>query len=318
MKNVIFYTQAGPGIGLGHVSRCLVLANELENGGHHCSFVGNEHVTNRVEQNGFSMIGHAEEALSNADVCIVDMRGGVPLDFARAVRDLCTVFVILDDCAPPPDLARFLTDLMIYPGITNRPYDELDWTDFDGRWFEGADWIMLHKQFQNRPKKKRHGNRVIISGGGSDPLDVTTKILDALSDSSFDLCAIIGPNNTLFEPHGFPDVKIVYSPRDMAEALEWGDVAVVTYGSTVFESLALELPVITVPVFGDQNASASLVAKRSGGVVYNLGEIGTWGDADAVRAAEKMFSLNDLQRARAFVDGKGAQRVAQKIMEAAC
>lgn len=309
MKDVYFYTHAGPGIGMGHVSRCLVLARELSKK-HRCRFIGDSHVADQTARENIETVSAYPLIFPTADVYVADFRGGVPAHRAKQLRDVSDVLVIFDDCAPLPDPARFYADLMIYPGITNRPHCELDWTGFDGEWHEGADWIMLHEKFQNRPPRKRHGNRVVVCGGGSDPLDVTTKILNCLS--GLDVCAIIGPSNTQFEPGCYPDVKIVHSPPDMADALEWGDVAIVTYGSTVFESLALGIPVIIVPVFGDQGASADLVAERSGGAVCNLGEIDTWCGADVSAAVDRALAIDGSQR---FVDGLGASRVAERIEE---
>jgi hypothetical protein len=91
------------------------------------------------------------------------------------LSEYCHVLVILNGVGyPDGDPGRLLADLVFYQGVTGRPY-ELDWTGFEGEWFEGPDWLILRREFsQVKAKPGSHDPpRIVVAGGGSDPKNVT-------------------------------------------------------------------------------------------------------------------------------------------------
>jgi UDP-2,4-diacetamido-2,4,6-trideoxy-beta-L-altropyranose hydrolase len=329
MKTVALYVKAGRETGYGHIVRSLTLADELRAQGALCEFMGNPLIVSRVTAAGFTAYGGSgsyfeENYLKvNADAWIVDLEGGCPPELAAQLRDRCKVLGILNGVGyPDGDPGRLLADLVFYQGVTRRPH-ELDWTGFRGEWHEGPRWLILREDFRSvQANPGAHDPpRVVVACGGSDPKDVTGCFLDAFkSVKDIRLQAIVGPSNgRSYQEYGH-NTAVWHDPPDMARALAWADVACVSYGMTAFECLALGLPTVALSVSPDHATSAELASRRSRGALAHLGEVENVGAAD-IRAAV-LEALGDVERrsrlAGEFVDGRGAGRVADRIMEKLC
>lgn len=326
MINIAFHVMAGKETGYGHIVRCLALAEELKQHGALCIFVGNPSIVSVATQAGFSAYGGAgqywEENYSKtaADVWIVDLEGGTPPALARQLKSQCKKLVILNGVGyPDGDPGRLFADLVFYQGVSERPYF-LNWEGFTGQWFEGPEWLILRKEFAaHKPRVSFHDPlRVVVAGGGSDPKGVTEKAAHALADYSIHVRAILGPAYAGSDLNYNNLIEYMRNPPDMAATLAWADIAIVSYGMTAFECLALGLPTIALSISPDHAASAELVQERSGGALESLGPVGDVSDASILAAVYgKMMNYSKCsQRAREFVDGLGAGRVADKIMEA--
>jgi len=323
---VAFYVKAGQETGYGHIVRCLALADELRARGCNCAFIGNAEIAQRVGAAGFSFyVGsgqHFDEFYldTEADVWIVDLEGGCSPDLAARLVPRCRVFCILNGVGyPDGDPGRLLADLVFYQGRTDRPR-RLQWPGFEGDWFEGTKWLILRKDFQSlRAQPGTHDPpRVVVAGGGSDPKDVTGLALRALEGEPYSVRAIIGPANSnglTFDPF---QVDVVHDPDDMADVLVWADVAVVSYGMTAFECLALGLPVVALSISEDHAESARLVGMGSLGALFSLGEVEYVSVHDVRWAVDMQLGRHQQsisKMARAYCDGRGAALVAGKILE---
>ena len=323
MTSVAFYVKAGEQTGYGHIIRCLALAQELKARGVHCRFLTNFEGRKRARASGFPTQNALKTNLGlkmDPDVWIVDLEGGCSPSLANDLRFRCKVLVILNGVGyPDGDPGRLVADLVFYQGQTQRPY-HLSWPDFCGEWFEGPDWLILGKDFQSvvaMEKPVIHAPpRVVICGGGSDPKNVTALALDALKDTHYQCCAIVGPANTREYGYNPRNAELVPDPPNMAEQLAWADVAIVSYGMTAFECLALGVPVVALSISEDHVASAQLVARRSSGALLSLGRVES-ADAEDIRwgVGLQLSRLPGLSLlACEFVDGRGAGRVADKIL----
>lgn len=324
MTTIGFRAEAGEQTGYGHAIRCLALANELKDRGCQCVFSGNRAVEEMADNHGFDL-WHVKRKY-RTDVFIVDLEGGTPPALARQLKQRCEKLVILNGVGyPDGDPGRLFADLVFYQGVSRSPY-ELDWTEFTGEWYEGPEWLILRKEFQGHsPRISFHDPlRVVVAGGGSDPKDITSRAVDALSTQSVDVLAILGPAHLGFLPnleyanrHDEFSMESLRNPPSMTEALAWGDIAIVSYGMTAFECLALGLPTIALSISPDHATSAELVQERSGGALESLGLVEDVSDASILAAihGQMMNYSKCSQRAREFVDGLGAARVADRIME---
>ena len=339
--NINFLVKANQQTGLGHIVRSLALADEFKARGHSCCFFTNTEAVERIRAAGHSFACIEPDDYPANDVWVVDLPLGIPLPVAQALRDKCAVLAVLNGAGHPDgDPGRLLADLVFYQGCTLNPY-ALSWDGFEGEWFEGAHWLILRSEFQNGKVEGQQYQsalayrsdgytglfqegetewqyinppHVVITGGGSDPKDVTGKVLEALVNRAIHQRVIIGPANKRDYTHY--RVAFCFSPPNMAEALSFGDIAVISYGMTAFECLTLGVPTIALSISPDHVASAELVQERSNGALLSLGEVERV-TAEDIRAAVKdaLYHRDELsQKARAFCDGRGAERVADKIL----
>ncbi len=318
-----FRVDAGENVGLGHIVRSLALAQELKSRGAHCWFRGNHLAQMFATRASFPVISDNEHALMRADAWIVDMQGGCSPSIAQRFRWSCEKLVILNGVGySPDDPARFLADLVFYQGCSERPR-QLDWARFEGQWYEGAEWIILRPEFGEYRRHRPSGDlahlpRVLISGGGMNKGSVANKILDALSGCNYQMRVISGKRDDglhkLLRQKG---VELMEQPLNVAEAMDWADVAVIAYGMTAFECLCLGLPVVALSLTEGHAEGAFIVNSKSYGALSNLrlaSEIDEHGIQEAVFDA--IMHLGEMsQSALDFVDGFGVQRVADRILE---
>jgi spore coat polysaccharide biosynthesis protein SpsF len=275
---------------------------------------------------GFVTLPEDAETALPADVWVVDLQEGCPPEVAAEYRPLCGTLIIMNGVGwNTNDPARLLADLVFYQGVCKRPY-EMNWDDFTGEWYEGPEWVILRPQFAEHRRLRTEPHdppRVLVMGGGVDKGGVTDTIITALAGQYYDLRVIMGKRavnvsggEMCLERDG---AKFIYNPPNIAESMAWADVAVISYGMTAFECMALGLPPVALSLGAAQLEGARLVTKRGNGALLNLGLVKDVVPADiqgAVRGA-----LGNLERRSQscldFVDGLGAGRVADKIVEAA-
>jgi len=151
-----------------------------------------------------------------------------------------------------------------------------------------------------------------------DAHNITERVVDALGGSKLQLRVIIGPGNTTFAPQG--GIETIRTPRSMARALAWADVAVVSYGMTALECLALGLPTVALSISRGHETSADLVQDETDGALTSLGLVDDV-SADSIRRtvmdlveAQRRWNGLDLEgKARRYIDGRGVERVVDLI-----
>lgn len=164
------------------------------------------------------------------------------------------------------------------------------------------------------------GRRVVVTFGGSDPDNVSARVLQGLAGvrEQLEILVLVGPANphrASLElaaarcPHA---VEMVVDPSDMAARLAWGDLAVAAAGVTALELARVGTPHISIVVADNQRPGAA--ALEHCGTVMNLGwqadvEPETIGHAVAelVHDAPRRAELS--RRAGELVDGRGVLRV---------
>jgi UDP-2,4-diacetamido-2,4,6-trideoxy-beta-L-altropyranose hydrolase len=198
----------------------------------------------------------------------------------------------------------------------------------------GPHYCLLRREFSAwrdwKRKVSQAGRRVLVTMGGSDPENVTTRIVDALALLTLeDLEGIVvvggsSPHSELEERSRFPLDKLnkIIVRRDvtnMAELMAWADVAISSAGTTCWELCLLSLPAILVDVAANQTALAQELSRRHCAI-----HLGRPEDFTPVQLASQLESLlNSWEtrdalsvRCRELVDGKGAQRVVSAMRSA--
>lgn len=309
----------GRNAGLGHVIRCIALAKELSLRGAHCWFRANDMAQVLAVREGFPVVGVRQGTPLAANVWIIDLPRGCPPREAQAFRPRCEKLVVLNGVGySTDDPSRFLSDLVVYQGCSNRPY-ELNWEGFHGEWREGASWVILRREFpeRHRPARKIQGRpRVILSGGGENIGGLLDTIAGEVAGHGFELRAITKRDCNLRDKLDKLDIESIERPRNVAEVMAWADVAVISYGMTAFECLCLGIPVVALSLREDHQIGAALVEERSGGALFAAGLVSEMRGGELPLLVDR--HLTDLERsssqALAFVDGRGVERVADLIL----
>jgi len=193
----------------------------------------------------------------------------------------------------------------------------------------GAAYALLRGEFQAWQHWEREvppvAAKVIVTLGGSDPENVTEKVVEALFRlSGLESLIVIGGSN----PHltslqaavtgRSAAVQLVTDAPDVPKLMAWADIAVAAGGSTSWELAFMGLPSLVL-VLADNQMSIAAATHRER-LSINLGD---HAKVDAERMAEAIGSLaSDFERrremsrrGRQIMDGLGADRVARLLVE---
>ena len=330
---ILFRCDGSPEIGLGHVVRCLALADELRET-HNCRIAfamrrgplgfemvqkkGYPVLTPSNNNQSFDYARWLVEVIDNVgpQTLILDVRDDLPRAVVEELREQGILIVTLDD----PSERRLAADLAFYPPVPQ--VQRLDWTGFTGQLYVGWDWVVLRREFAHRPSSVPHERpRILVTMGGSDPTGLTLKAVEALDllDEEFETVVVLGPGfshhealrNLLSRTRRLFDVR--QNVTDMSSLMAQSDLAVASFGVTAYELGAMGVPAIYLCLTQDHAESASAFVKA--GMAVCLGEHTQV--TEQVIAETIRHLLNDVSGrlrmanlARQQIDGQGVRRIA--------
>ena len=193
-----------------------------------------------------------------------------------------------------------------------------------------TEYTLLRREFLSWAAWKREiptqVKRLLITLGGGDPENVTTKIVESIQlmdTQELELTVIVGGSN----PHQKAvkealdrlscDTQILKNTKEMPRLMAWEDIAITGGGSTCWESAFMGLP-SAVFVLAD-NQSDIATGLHAAGVVLNLGP---HKDVDLKGIATELKALMENQKWRKemslmgkrLVDGQGSMRVLKALV----
>ncbi len=340
--NVLIRCDGSPENGLGHVVRCLTLADELHDV-HDC------HITfamrtgplgiKMVKEKDYEVLTPPKGDLSfdyrewlnecarnvEAKVLILDVRDGLQRTTLDELRKEGILIVTIDD----PENKRLSADLVFCLPVPQ--VKRVDWTGFSGEPYVGWEWVILRKEFSHAscPKSQAsgyvlHTPKVLVTMGGSDPHGMTLKVVKAMErlDEDFEVVVVLGAGFQHKKEFGnlLSNCKRRFDVREnvqnMAEIMAQSDLAVASFGVTAYELAAMGVPAIYLCLTEDHAESASAFVEEGMAVCLDVfPHVTKTMLAEALRQllndAPKRSQMAD--RARQQVDGQGVERVARMI-----
>jgi len=336
--SVLFRCDGSPEIGLGHVVRCLALADELAQA-HGCQVafamrqgpLGHELVraggypafTPPEDEGSFDYLGWLEGVANQVEAraLILDVRDDLPAQAVGRLRELGLLIATLDD---PSDRRREV-DLAFYPPVPQAK--RLDWAGFAGQLHLGWEWVVLRREFAHPPARVDHDRPVVlVTMGGSDPAGLTLRAVAALDRllGDFDTLVVLGPG---YSHHDELAALLATTGRqfclrrdvsDMSALMAQADLAVASFGVTAYELAAIGVSALYLCLTQDHAESASAFVEA--GMADSLG---VYTEVTAEMLAERVGALladaprraRMGQRARELVDGCGAERMGRAIAD---
>ena len=274
---VIFRVDASLEMGIGHVMRCLTLANELKQQNHEIIFICRELTGNHIllikypvlvlpKNDNFQSDGlylnwlgvtqeqDAEQTIKvipkNIDLLIVD---SYALDeiWHKQLKPYTKKIMVIDDLAD----RQFDCNVLLNQNLGTQIEDYKDKVLNNCELLLGCDYALLRPEFPNLREKaliKRKNTKVIknilISMGGSD---ITNKTYDILQEVSDDLNIVvilggISPHNKMIKNYAKSrkNVKVVVDADNISRLMFDADLAIGAGGSTSWERCCLGLPTL--------------------------------------------------------------------------
>ena len=187
----------------------------------------------------------------------------------------------------------------------------------------GPRYILLRREFAFWRKRRfeiaPQARRILVTMGGSDPDNVTEKILRVLlAEPDLDLTVVLGGSNPhctdierLVEQANRP-IRLLKDVADMPALMVWADLVVSGAGTTSWEICMMGLPAAFCVLAPNQERIAAELERL--GAAVDLGYAGRIPAdetrktlCELVRSHAKRAKMS--ARGREIVDGYGAQRV---------
>ena len=360
---VAFRVDASCVIGTGHVMRCLALANELKVQDVDVQFIiraHDGHLEKIIQQNGFkttllpkSQSGYENEQSDPVHAHWLGLSWKIDAqETIQAIGDYDLDWLIVDhygiDCRWHNELRNVARKIMVIDDLADRQLDcDLLLDQTFGRKEEyrslipencrqllGAKYALLRPEFallRNSALNKRTSfngvDNILITMGGMDPDNVTSRILKMLSAVKWDKNPVINVVLNKMSPHlkivseqvkSHPlQVNVLTNVNNMAELMLDADFCVGAAGSTSWERCTLGLPTLVV-----------CLAENQKDILHNLEDAGIHTilsdfDINSIHPVVEKFKellnnnilINKMSAASFNVcDGRGTYRVGLELI----
>ena len=327
--------DANPYLGLGHVMRCLSIANALSALGYKIVFLlASKEAEKIISDKGYETLifnsdyRNLEEELDcwpgiTFECILVDSYYVTP-SFFRFLKARTDLLVYLDDLATFSYPVDVLINYNVYGSCLN--YDKLYHNSGVRmpRLLIGPSYVPLRSEFRgvHRRVQPEIVKNVLISTGGSDAEHVALSLINA-KPQNYTYHFLIGAMNNdkaEIEKLASSQEEIVLHENvvDMKSLLIGMDLVVSAAGSTLYEICACRVPLITY-ILADNQAPGAAEFEHLG-LAVNIGDIRKIDDPVRMILSTIVNLSNDYERRVAagnrmakIVDGLGAERIAEII-----
>lgn len=247
-RNVLFVVAGSPTLGLGHVYRAMLVAEQLPH--HRVGFL-----TPADSELGYTSIRdrhfdvHQQPLDQNLLEAVCDLQPDVVIndmldtqsDYVRSLKDRGCVVINFEDLGSGAQYADLVINAL-YPERVSLANHY-----FGPAYFCARDEFRRHSQVTIRDTVED----VLVTFGGADPSGLTEKTIDAVQE----VCAARGIRLTAILGLGYegplryerrPGVTILHNVKNMANRMAAADVAITSAGRTVYELACLGVPSIVL------------------------------------------------------------------------
>lgn len=310
---ILFVCDAGPGVGGGHVMRCLTLAGALARRGAACAFVRTPETTDILARYAPD-VPLVEEGAAG-DLVVLDSYRMAPATEA-AWRARAKRLAVIDDLARPHD-----ADLVLDPSFGRLAADYAA-----PAVLVGPAYALVRPEFATAraaalARRGEPARRCLVSLGLTDVGGITGRVAAALADSGLALDVVVGAGAPslpgLQALAGESRVTLHIDTADMARLITMADIAVGAGGSSIWERACLSLPTVTLILADNQRDMAMKLDEAGATLALDArwpGLEGRLGEAVGRLAADDGLRARLSARSAAICDGLGAERVAEALL----
>lgn len=338
MTSWLIRTEAGSGIGLGHLSRCSSLAAALRERGIDCLLVlaGDGDLRRACSQSscevlrlGTDELGSEEDLRRTLELARGHGCDGVVVDSYRVdgrylsmLRSGVERVVAIDDLAAFEFPAQVVINGSV--GASALPYRS---SSGDTRFLLGPEYVMLRRAFWDVGTRqiRSSATNVVVTMGGADSANASVIALQALADMRTDVQVTVAIGPYFRHEESVREVatrirhpvRFASDPSNMLELMLGADLAISAAGQTLYELAATGTPVVAVCVADNQRQNLEAFARH--GAVASVG-FASRGELRAAIADAVDSMLLDADRRRQMsaaalrlVSGAGARNVASAL-----
>ena len=320
---VKIFTEGGPDIGLGHISRCSALYDEITDRGISAEFyiygeIDNTELTDKKDIHNVNWLTKEflNDNITENDYCIVDSYLA-SIDLYEVVARKAKKALYIDD-----------TGRLHYPkGIVVNPSLSADGirypNDENVRYLIGPEYVILRKPFVGAVRKgvNKEAKRVLVTMGGTDIRNLTPLIIREICIKfpklQFDIVAGETFNNT--EEQEFENTHFHFNVTagGMKELMLSADYAISAAGQTIYELIATQTPFIAIKTAENQENNIKQLQNGIPGQV-----VIAYHARNFIKDMITAMSLYDSIKVRyglfdkygKLIDGKGSGRIVNRLI----
>ncbi|MBI4396949.1 MAG: hypothetical protein HY548_07640 [Elusimicrobia bacterium] len=307
--------DAGRDIGLGHMGRCMALAQALERF-HRVkpAFITEDAPTREwIRAKGF---GAQTRLTGRWDLLIADSYRFRPSDYLK-FRRTARVFCVIDDLGRVRCPCDFVLNSAVFAQDVS--YARTPAAGF----LLGPKFHPLRKEYLAPPAEKavrRTVKTALVVLGGANGRGLLERAVETARQALpfVRLHVVAGPYVPVQVRTGDPRIILHRSPPNMRALLETCDLAVSGGGQTLYELAYMGVPTVAIQLADNQRRNMEGFARA--GAIIPAGEIESAALLRRVGAAVKRLAGRPAFRrkmslqGRRLVDGRGARRVADALM----
>jgi UDP-2,4-diacetamido-2,4,6-trideoxy-beta-L-altropyranose hydrolase len=347
MENLIIRADVSVQIGTGHVMRCLAIAQAWKERGEVIFVMAGQPsaLETRLHSEGIKIAhlsvkaGSIEDAQQTADFAQQLAAQWVVVDgyhfgagYQKAIKNLGVNLLFIDDYSHAD---RYYADLVLNQNISAHE-DLYQSRETYTQLLVGTQYVLLRREFWQWRGWHRVINpaetasvgiarKLLVTLGGSDPDNLTFKVIQALQQISIDdleVIIVVGGSNPHYQKlqaevtRSKLSISLQQNVSNMPELMAWAELAIAAGGSTNWELAFMGLPSLIISLADNQTEIAAKLNSQK--IVSHLG----WHQqvtSDRISQAVKEL-LGDRARreemsrkGQKLVDGHGAARVVAKM-----
>lgn len=351
---VVIRADANSKIGMGHVMRCLSVADALLKRGEEVLFVTADDtpvplltkkgIPYRVLHTDYAdmeaelpelweVLRELPQGAESPEAALAQRNTSILVDsyyvtekYLAALKKRITT-IYMDDIYA----FSYPVDMLINYNIYGEEMGyEKDAAFADTKLLLGTEYVPLREEFSAGEQQRTAANcGILITTGGSDSFNLAGQLLmeamkyDAFKEKEYHVVSgslnpHIGELQALAQKH--ENIHIHCNVTNMAELMAENEVALSAGGSTLYELCAMGVPVIAFSFAENQERLVQTFVKR--GIAQYGGNYRTDGNKmiqNTIAGLETLLEDENLRteyrkKARTLVDGKGADRIAEAII----
>ena len=283
-RTLIVRADCGAEIGMGHVMRCLALAQAWQDGGGRVIYVMANRspiVDLRLSKENIeievlsALLGSPADAAATAEIAKAIDTAWIVLDgycfdgeYQRRIKDAGLKLLVLDDYGQAD---HYWADLILNQDLNA---DEALYVNREAytRMLLGPAYALLRSEFRRFApicrKTAKEARKVLVTMGGSDPNNVTLQVVGTLEQTplnDLETIVVVGPGNPHWEQLAAKvrgsraAIRLLRDPPNLPDLMAWCDMAVTAGGSTVWELARFAVPCLVVTLADNQEYSVRLL-----------------------------------------------------------
>lgn len=324
-KTIKIFTEGGPNIGLGHISRCTSLYDEIENFEYEAVFYifgeieGIELLKDRkVYSVNWMEEDYITENVKSEDLCIVDSYLATQ-ELLESISLRAKKVLYIDDT----NRINYPRGIIVNPSldVSGMNYSKTQSRDY----LLGPEYIILRSSFLRMERRTVRNSvcKVIITMGGSDFRQLTPAIINEVSSCyphiQFDV--IIGAAFTNLDEISalsYSNVSLHYNidENTMREMMISADVAITAAGQTIYELIATRTPFIPIQIAENQSNNIHSIQKLgliTKSILYSSQSFISDLNVSFTQLLDFKVRKNLIKKFENIIDGKGRRRIIDKL-----